>query len=60
MKEHFNWRRNEFQQIGTDYGSIDEVAAYDARMRKMRDVDAEKSAWGRVHLPVRRRRSVRM
>ena len=41
MKEHFNWRRNEFQQIGTDYGSIDEVAAYDARMRKMRDVDAE-------------------
>lgn len=41
MKEHFNWRRNEFQQIGTDYGSIDEVAAYDVRMRKMRDVDAE-------------------
>lgn len=43
MKEHFNWRRNEFQQIGTDYGSIDEVAAYDARMRKMRDVDAGES-----------------
>ncbi|MBS1369077.1 MAG: class I SAM-dependent methyltransferase [Lentisphaeria bacterium] len=44
MSEKFDWRRNEFQQIGTDYGSVEEVAAYDSRMRKMRDVDAENRA----------------
>ncbi len=35
------WEWNEFQQIGTDYTSVDEVAAYDCRMRRMRDIDAE-------------------
>ena len=44
MEEHFDWRRDEFQQIGTDYGSVEEVAAYDERMRAMRDIDAENRA----------------
>ena len=35
------WEWNEFQQIGTDYSAVEEVAAYDSRMRRMRDVDAE-------------------
>ena len=33
------WR--EFQQVGTDYESLDEIAAYDARMASFRNVDAE-------------------
>ena len=44
MEEHFDWRRDEFQQIGTDYGSVEEVAAYDGRMHAMRDIDAENRA----------------
>ena len=35
------WQWNEFQQIGTDYASEAEVAIYDRRMRKMRDIDME-------------------
>ena len=35
------WQWNEFQQIGTDYASEEEVAMYDRRMRKIRDIDAE-------------------
>jgi len=35
------WEWNEFQQVGTDYESEEEVAAYDQRMRKLRDIDAE-------------------
>lgn len=35
------WQWDEFKQIGTDYESITEVAAYDARMREFRDVDRE-------------------
>ncbi len=38
MKE---WQWNEFQQVGTDYTNVAEVAAYDQRMREMRDVDGE-------------------
>lgn len=38
------WRWNEFRQIGTDYASVEEVEQYDARMRAMRDVDAENRA----------------
>lgn len=46
------WEWNEFQQIGTDYASIDEVAAYDSRMRMMRDVDAEnREILKLLHLP---------
>ncbi len=37
------WRWNEFQQVGTDYLSIDEVRAYDKRMSEFRDIDAENS-----------------
>jgi len=44
MDEHFDWRRDEFQQIGTDYASVEEVAVYDRRMRAMRDIDAENRA----------------
>lgn len=36
-----DWYRDEFRQIGTDYASVDEVASYDARMRKMRNIEAE-------------------
>ena len=32
---------DEFKQLGTDYGSPEEVARYDARMRRFRDVEAE-------------------
>ncbi len=35
------WQWNELQQIGTDYASEEEVAMYDRRMRKIRDIDAE-------------------
>lgn len=31
----------EFRQVGTDYASADEVARYDQRMRRFRDIDAE-------------------
>ena len=36
-----NWQWNEFQQVGTDYESEQEVAAYDKRMRELRDIDGE-------------------
>lgn len=36
-----NWQWNEFQQVGTDYEDESEVAAYDKRMRSMRDIDGE-------------------
>jgi len=32
---------DEFKHVGTDYGSIDEVADYDRRMQKMRDISKE-------------------
>lgn len=35
------WEWNEFQQVGTDYASVEEVAGYDERMRRMRDPDGE-------------------
>lgn len=35
------WQYDEFKQIGTDYGSIEEVAAYDERMAKLRNVGDE-------------------
>ena len=38
------WLWNEFQQIGTDYTSIEEVASYDKRMSDFRDVNAENNA----------------
>ncbi len=41
MSAERDWYRDEVRQIGTDYASVDEVASYDARMRKMRDVEAE-------------------
>lgn len=51
MKEK-NWQWNEFQQIGTDYSSVDEVEAYDRRMRDMRDIDAEnRTILGLLKLP---------
>lgn len=39
MKPEWQW--DEFHQIGTDYESADEVAAYDRRMRQFRDIDRE-------------------
>lgn len=35
------WQWNENIQVGVDYRNIEEVQAYDARMRTLRDVDAE-------------------
>lgn len=35
------WQYDETEQIGTDYRAPSEVAAYDARMQKLRDVHAE-------------------
>jgi ubiquinone/menaquinone biosynthesis C-methylase UbiE len=35
------WQYDETIQIGTDYSDSEEVAAYDQRMRKLRDVNAE-------------------
>ncbi|MHB1457692.1 MAG: class I SAM-dependent methyltransferase [Armatimonadota bacterium] len=32
---------DEFKHVGTDYGSVDEVADYDRRMQKMRDIPRE-------------------
>jgi len=39
-----DWQWNEFQQLGTDYADVSEVARYDARMRELRDVDMENQA----------------
>ena len=41
MSAERDWYRDEVRQIGTDYASVDEVASYDERMRKMRDIEAE-------------------
>lgn len=35
------WHWNEFQQVGTDYADIEQVAKYDARMATFRDVETE-------------------
>lgn len=35
------WQYDEFKQIGTDYGSIEEVARYDERMARLRKVTDE-------------------
>ena len=35
------WQWNEFQQVGTDYADVAEVAEYDARMATFRDVETE-------------------
>ena len=36
-----DWQWNEFQQIGTDFADLEEVANYDARMATFRDVETE-------------------
>lgn len=41
MTEKPNWHYDEFQQIGTDYGHIDEVRQYDERMHELRDIPKE-------------------
>lgn len=35
------WQWNEHVQIGVDYESVEEVRAYDARMRTLRDIEKE-------------------
>lgn len=37
----FRWRYDEFQQVGTDYGSHEEVDIYDSRHSTFRDLNAE-------------------
>ena len=39
--DHPDWMWNEIQQVGTDYTDLAEVEAYDARMGRFRDVEAE-------------------
>ena len=41
MRQSPKWYYNEFKQVGTDYASIEEVSAYDSRMRKLRDLEKE-------------------
>lgn len=38
------WQWNEHVQVGVDYQNVDEVRAYDARMRALRDIDQENAA----------------
>ncbi len=40
MKKN-KWQYDELQQVGVDYGNYDEVARYDARMKKLRDIKTE-------------------
>lgn len=35
------WHYDEMKQVGTDYADAKEVEAYDARMRKIRDIRSE-------------------
>ena len=35
------WQYDEMKQVGTDYSSEEEVAAYDERMSKFRDFESE-------------------
>jgi len=44
MTDLAKWHWNEFQQVGTDYASPEEVAVYDNRMRQFRDIDGENRA----------------
>lgn len=43
MPETPAWQYDQFPQIGTDYGSPEEVEAYDKRMSSLRNIDAETS-----------------
>ncbi len=45
------WQYNELQQIGVDYENHDEVARYDARMHKLRDIKAEINDLTKYTLP---------
>jgi putative AdoMet-dependent methyltransferase len=44
MNRYPAWQYDEFRQIGTDYGSLAEVEAYDARHAKFRNVEKENDA----------------
>lgn len=35
------WQYNELQQVGVNYSNFEEVAKYDARMQKLRDIKSE-------------------
>jgi len=35
------WQFNELQQVGVNYSNLEEVARYDARMQKLRDIKSE-------------------
>ncbi len=41
MKDNLNWHYDEFKQVGVDYTDIQEVQAYDLRMRKLRNIKQE-------------------
>ena len=41
MNDSFSWQYDEFQQVGTDYGSKTEAEIYDATHSDFRDIETE-------------------
>jgi ubiquinone/menaquinone biosynthesis C-methylase UbiE len=41
MKDSFSWQYDEFEQVGTDYGSKSEVEIYDSSHSEFRDMEVE-------------------
>ncbi len=44
MNQHSGWYYDEFKQIGVDYTDLEEVQAYDLRMRRLRNIESESTS----------------
>ncbi len=44
MRQCPGWYYNEFKQVGVDYTDLEEVHAYDSRMRKLRNIEKESNS----------------
>jgi tRNA A58 N-methylase Trm61 len=44
MNQHSGWYYDEFKQIGIDYTNLEEVQAYDLRMRRLRNIESESAS----------------
>ncbi len=44
MNQHSGWYYDEFKQIGVDYTDLEEVQAYDLRMRRLRNIESESNS----------------
>jgi putative AdoMet-dependent methyltransferase len=44
MNQHSGWYYDEFKQIGVDYTNLEEVQAYDLRMRRLRNIESESAS----------------